>query len=398
MGPTLTRAVKPSPLWHLLQISDVLDLELATALAESVPVLAWEPRRTMRSLFIRPGEEPERTAPGSSLRLRKLPLLRGFSRFPMAQLSRLGPSVVDRLLEQTPDPANSPLICTIPHFAFVAEAWPGPVIYWLTDLIAAYAGMNPNHIIELDRRLCSVATLVCPNSQRLERYLVESAHCDPARITIVPNATRAANLLRQPPSVTAEDHPALRNVPRPIAGVIGNLSRNMDWLLIESTMAAAPTFSWVFVGPSVMSVDDPAQRAARQRVMDHRSSHFVGPQPYGALAAFARAFDVAVLPYRRCEPTYSGSSTRFYEHLAACRPMIATEGLEELTRKPPQLRLVYSAEEAASALNALAAVNFDDGLLDLRWRTSQRETWTTRAETIQESLQHQLAPATRLTA
>ena len=35
------------------------------------------------------------------------------------------------------------------------------------------------------------------------------------------------------------------------------------------------------------------------------------------LAAYARAFDVAVLPYRRVEPTYSGSSTRFYEHLAA---------------------------------------------------------------------------------
>ena len=145
---------------------------------------------------MRPGTEGERFAPDSSLRLRKLPLLRGFSRFPISLLSSIGPSIVDRLLCQTKNPEESPLICTVPYFAEVAERWPGPVIYWLTDLIAEYTGANRRQVIELDRRLCRAATLVCPNSVRLRQYLIEFANCDPDRIEVTPNATREMNILQ----------------------------------------------------------------------------------------------------------------------------------------------------------------------------------------------------------
>src|ERR1035438_206201 len=76
---------------------------------------------------------------------------------------------------------------------------------------------------------------------------------------------------------------------------------------------------------------------------------FTGGKRYGDLQAYARSLDVAFLPYqRRKEPTYSGSSTRFYEHLAACRPMISTRGFEELLHKEPLLRLVDRADSGAS--------------------------------------------------
>ncbi len=384
------------PIWHLLQVSDVLDLELATALSVSVPVIAWEPERTIRALSMRPGSETERIVPDTSLRVRKLPLLRGFSRFPISVLSSLGPAVVDRLLSQTEKPEESPLICTVPYFAEVAERWPGPVIYWLTDLIAEYTGANRKQVIELDRRLCRVATLVCPNSVRLGRYLVESADCEPERIEIIPNATREMNILMEAPTTRAADHPALRGIARPIAGVIGNLALNMDWHLIEGMIEQSPSFSWVFVGPSSMAMPVQSQREARSRVLKHPRAHFVGPKPYGDLAGFARAFDVAILPYKRCEPTYSGSSTRFYEHLAAARPMLATCGLEELTRKPPLLRLIGTAEDGAAALAELAAQEFDDGYIGVRWRTSQQNTWKTRAESIQSALAERLSPASPL--
>ncbi len=384
------------PLWHLLQVSDVLDLELASALSASVPVIAWEPERTLRALSMRPGAETERIVPDSTLRVRKLPLLRGFSRFPFSVLSSIGPAVIDRLLAQTEKPEESPLICTVPYFADVAERWPGPVIYWLTDLIAEYTGANRRQVIDLDRRLCRAATLVCPNSVRLSQYLIDSAQCDSERIAIIPNATREMNLLTEAPKMRAADHPALHGIARPIAGVIGNLALNMDWLLIEGMIEQAPSFSWVFVGPSSMSMPVLSQRQARSRVLKHPRAHFVGPKPYGDLAGFARAFDVAILPYKRCEPTYSGSSTRFYEHLAAARPMLATCGLEELTRKPPLLRLIGTAEDGATALAELAAQEFDDGYIGVRWRTSQQNTWSTRAQSIRSALADRLSPASTL--
>ena len=70
--------------------------------------------------------------------------------------------------------------------------------------------------------------------------------------------------------------PVLEGLSRPVAGIIGNLAANLDW-----------------------------------------------------------EFDVAILPYRFGEPNYSGSATRFYEHLAACRPMLATPNVAELQTKQP---------------------------------------------------------------
>ena len=73
---------------HLLQISDVLDLELATALAEDGPVIAWEPLRSLHPSSIPAGEESERRE--GSLRIRRIPLLRGFGRPPISWFAQTG--------------------------------------------------------------------------------------------------------------------------------------------------------------------------------------------------------------------------------------------------------------------------------------------------------------------
>ena len=378
----------PEPLHHLLQISDVLDTEFATALAEQVPVLAWKPHRTFLPQRTPVGREAEQREAG--LRIRTLPLLPRSARLPERLTT---PHVLARLLHQTADPRNSRLICSTPFHAGIAERWPGPVVYWLTDLIAEYPSQSRPHVERLDRRMCSVATLVCPNSPRLRDYLIQHAGCDPAKIEILSNATRAANVLPRLPIGPGPRPAPAENIARPIAGIIGNLAGNMDWLLLREVITQTPWLSWLFVGPTTMSIPDREQRRARDYVMAHHNAHFVGRQPYGALASYARAFDVAVLPYKRCEPTYSGSSTRFYEHLTACRPMLATRGLEELNHKTPLLTLIDTPGQMITALETLRARQFEDGLTDLRWRASLSATWQTRAHTLRTALARRLHPA-----
>ena len=108
-----------------------------------------------------------------------------------------------------------------------------------------------------------------------------------------------------------------------------------------------------------MDISDDVQYQAREQLL-HAGGRvrFTGSKPYRALQAYARSLDVAVLPYRRREPTYSGSSTRFYEHLAACRPMLATRGSEELLQKEPLLKLFNNSQELVSELKQLAAQGF----------------------------------------
>jgi hypothetical protein len=375
-----------TPTWHLLQLSDVLDMELAQGLSEFSSVVAWEPERSWTPWLTKPGRELERMGPDCDVRIRRLPLLRGYARPFFAKMVKTAPLIVERLQRQSFAPEQTPLICTIPYFAEVAELWPGPVVYWLTDLIAEYAGADREQVKRLDRRMCSAATLVCPNSERLAEYLMQDGGCDRDKICVLPNATRAYNLMAYPLQRPGDLPTEARDVQRPVAGVIGNLAGNMDWVLLEEMIDQTPWLHWLFVGPTSMQIPDVVQAGARTTVMKHPRARFVGRQPYGKLASFARSFEVAVLPYRRCEPTYSGSSTRFYEHLAACRPMIATRGFAELLKKRPLLELIDTASEGVSALEALREKGFDDGCQTLRWKESRSGTWTVRAWTMQNAL------------
>ncbi len=377
----------PRVTWQLLQISDSLDAEFASALSESVPVLGWKPERHLLPWGL---PELEETLTDPPLRIRHFPLQRGYSRFPFSLFFDLGSSLAKRIARQCEDPTRSPLICTVPYFASVAAHWPGPVVYWLTDLIAAYPSADAAQVCRLDQYLCGIADLVCPNSFRLAEYLIDRAGCDPTKIEVIANATREKNLLPAPPMHPADLPADLAGLPRPVAGVIGNLAGNLDWIFLERLIRLSAGFSWAFVGPTTMEVADPAQRAARAMVMAHPAARFVGKKPYGELATYARALDVAILPYLRGEPTYSGSSTRFYEHLAAAQPILATRGFEELLRKEPLLQLVDSAENAAEALRRLKALHFKDGLRSLRWKAGQSATWQQRARAMQQALAERL--------
>ena len=371
--------------WHILDTGSIWLREFAAALAARVPVTCWQPEmRFAGSLGFR--ERIDRhTDP--ALEVHRFPLQRGYWRSPVSTVAPFAPALLDRLRAADPDPANSVLVLTTPYYAPVAEGWPGTVVYYLTDFTAAYEGADPVVVRALDRRLCAAAAAVCPNSARLADYLTRDAGCDPAKITVVPQATRAANLYLKPP-FGPESLPAdVADLQRPIAGVIGNLAANMDWVFLERTVLRTPALTWLFVGPVTMPVAVARQRAARERLiaasqLPGSRVRFVGGRPYGELQRYARAVDVAVLPYHKHEPTYSGSSTRFYEHLAASRPMIATEGFAELLSKEPLLRLTPDADTAVQALEDLHSRNFDDGLTFDRWQASLDGTWERRAETV----------------
>lgn len=368
--------------WQILDVGSIWMKEFASALAAIVPIVAWE--ADMRSLGALQRWQREQTLLEPPLHVMHYPLQRGYSHTAVRLLYHFEAAVLRQLRSRTADPRASPLICSTPFYAPVAERWPGPVVYYVTDLTAGYAGLDSAQVRGLDKRMCRVAAAVCPNSRRIAAYLENEAGCPPAKISVVPNATRAGNIAAEPlliPQALPQDIAHLR---RPIAGVIGNLAANMDWELLAAAIQGSPYLTWVFVGPTTMPVAEPAQARARAWVMEH--ARFTGPKPYGELQGYARCFDVAVLPYRSKEPTYSGSSTRFYEHLAACRPMLATRGFAELLEKPPLLILVDTADEMLAALADLNGAGYRDGLEHRRWEASLQGTWEARAQSILAAL------------
>ena len=380
-------------LWQVLDVGSIWMREFASALSGQVEAVAWWPEMVR---FAPLGAEREERLDAPPLAVRRYPLQRGYARAPVRWVMPFAPGVLRRLermcAERGVAAEGTPLICSTPFYAPVAERWPGPVIYYVTDMTAQYEGLDREQVVGLDRRMARVARAVCPNSRRIAEYFVRDAGCAPEKITVVPNATRESNVAGEPllePGALPADLAELGaggGRARPIAGVVGDLSGNMDWELIEQAVQRTEGWlQWVFVGPTTRAIADPAQRAARARVMAG-GARFVGAKPYGELQGYARCFDVAVLPYRKKEPTYSGSSTRFYEHLAAGRPMVATRGFAELLEKPPLLVLVDTAEEMEAALVSLRVRGFRDGQERARWEASRVGTWEERARVVRAAI------------
>jgi glycosyltransferase involved in cell wall biosynthesis len=376
-----------TPAWHLLDVGSIWMKEFASALGQFTTTVNWMPEMKGFEIFASPEQVLQHRDP--ALTIRRFPLQRGYSQYPISLLVDLGRTQTRRMLRFAKDPKLTPLICTTPYYAPVAEQWSGPVIYYQTDLTYGYHGLKPAQVLSLDQRMCRAATAVCPNSQRIAHYMTSKAHCDPGKIVVVPNATRRENVLEKAPHGPGPLPDDVKDLPRPILGVIGNLAANLDWVLLEQAVQKTADCTWLFVGPYNMEVQDREHRDARTRVLLMQQDgrvRFTGAKSYGDLQGYARAVDAAVLPYRRKEPTFSGSSTRFYEHLAACRPMLATPGFEELRHKKPLLELVENADDLAHKVRQLQEVHFEDGRESLRWEASIGGTWSMRAATVMRAV------------
>jgi glycosyltransferase involved in cell wall biosynthesis len=364
--------------WITLDTGSVWLKEFAAALGTMVPTRNWCPE--MHYFGWRQDWERTEEVEDPPISVIRFPLQRGYARFPVAQMVPFQEPLVERLIRFTQQPEESTLICTSPFYAPVAELWPWRVVYYLTDLTKEYAGVNPAQVVKFDRRMCRVAHSVCPNSHRIADYLCAEAGCDRKKITVIPNATREENVLDQP-AITAFEPPAdLSDLPRPILGVIGNFASNMDWTLLADAVKKTKNVSWAFIGPTEMPVPERVPRQLRRELMKHGGRvRFLGARPYGMLSQYARAFDVAVIPYEKTEPTISGSATRFYEHLAACRPILASRAHAELLTKEPLLKLVDTGEDVAAEVECLRGNGFRDGFEEQRWKASQEGTWKVRA-------------------
>ncbi len=279
--------------------------------------------------------------------------------------------------------AMNPTTCVIftsPHYASVAGAFRAcTTAYYVTDNFRACFPEEPA-IAALEAKLAACVSHVFPNSERIRRFFVDEAKVEDDRLTVIPNGVRSENVPRVPLDAPSEPPAEMPPIPRPWALVMGNLAANTDWPLLEAVVGETWWLHWVFVGPTEMRCASDAHERIRRRLMETGGRvHFLGWQPPARLNGFARACDVAVLPYMKREPTYSGSSTRSYEHFAAGRPILASEGFAELLQRQPLVKVCRSAEEMIFVLQSLKQSSFRDGYETERWRLAKESTWNHRA-------------------
>lgn len=280
-----------------------------------------------------------------------------------AQLARLG---FDRPLLWTYNPLTSRLLDLR---AFRS------VVYHCVDDITAQPGMPADVLQTAEEGLTRNAAIVFATSPRLcetRRRWNRNTH-------FLPNVADFAHFSRAlDPRL---DVPAdIATIPGPRIGFIGAISGyKVDFELIRHAALARPSLSFVLIG----RVGEGDPRTDPARLHGIANLHLVGPRPYDELPGCLKGFDVAMLPNRINEYTASMFPMKFFEYLAAGRPVVSTD----LPAIRPFADLIDIAISPDSFVDAIDRVlDGRVGPLEDRLAAARANTWEARMDRMLELL------------
>lgn len=192
--------------------------------------------------------------------------------------------------------------------------WAG-VVYHCVDELAGSPGIASGLIERAEERLCRAADLVVVSAPGL----AEGPRAAARRLEYLPNAADFELFHR---AAGEEPVPAdLARIGNPRIGFFGAISDyKLDLELLDAVFRSHPDWHLVLVGP--VGEGDPGTRVAA--LGDLPNVHFLGSRPRGELPGYLGGFDVCLLPNRLNRYTRHMFPLKFFEYLAAGKPVVMT--------------------------------------------------------------------------
>lgn len=191
------------------------------------------------------------------------------------------------------------------------------VVYHAVDDIKAQPGMPVEVIARGEAELLRCADIVFTTSPNLQS-LHERVNPRTFYFSNVCDYDHFSAALDPALSVPVE----LSNIPSPRIGFVGAISAyKLDFGMIASIARIRPDWHFVFVGE--IGEGDPLTDTSE--ITGLGNLHFMGGQPYQSLPGWLKGMDVTILPNRLNEYTKSMFPMKFFEYLAAGRPVVATD-------------------------------------------------------------------------
>ncbi|WP_175492656.1 glycosyltransferase [Methylocapsa palsarum] len=163
------------------------------------------------------------------------------------------------------------------------------------------------------------------------------------------------------------------DLPKPIAGFLGNLSDRIDLSYLEAV--AERGVSTLLVGPrrAQFGGDRFDRLVARPNV------RWVGPQPYERMPSYLRLIDVGMTPYSPTEFNKSSSPLKTLEYLAAGRGSVATDLPGVRSLGTPLVAIETNPEAFADAVEATLAMDRTPELVAARRAAAAPHSWERKA-------------------
>jgi glycosyltransferase involved in cell wall biosynthesis len=263
-----------------------------------------------------------------------------------------------------------PIVWTyLPHVLHIAKRLnPTALVYHCVDNLGAIPGVDRKAFEEAERELLLCSDQVFTTSPELFKRCSALA---PSRTDYFGNLVDIEHFAaaRRPGSIPTD----LAAVPKPRLVYIGVLSDfKIDFALIEATARSNPDWHLVFIGE-----EREGQRSELvRRLKTLPNVHFLGWKPYTDLPSYLRGTDVALLPQLRNDYTSAMFPMKYFEYLAAGRPVVTTT--------LPALAEFSTLHREASGADAFAAAIADTLsapiIVDLDHPVVQSHSWDARID------------------
>jgi glycosyltransferase involved in cell wall biosynthesis len=193
--------------------------------------------------------------------------------------------------------------------AFAGRLNERAIVYDCMDELSLFRGA-PSELIARERKLLAVADVVFaggPKIWKAKKQLNENCFAFGCGVD-VSHFGQARDRHLSAPADTKE-------LSRPLFGYFGVVDERLDYELLER-LSDATSGSVVMIGPSTKI--DPASLPRRANL------HWLGGRDYSDLPAYAKAFDVCLMPYAMNEATEFINPTKALEYMATGRPIVST--------------------------------------------------------------------------
>jgi glycosyltransferase involved in cell wall biosynthesis len=303
---------------------------------------------------------------------RRLPLVRGLN-------AALGTLLVKRALARLGFERTVSWFA-VPHPAFLANAFDETaVVYYCIDDYAALPDVDARAVAEMDAHLTSRADQVFVASSRM---LEAKQPLQPAT-ALAPHGVDVA-LFQMASDPALPIAPAAQRLPRPVIGFYGLIEAWIDLDLIAALAERRPQWTFLMIGRLAV---DPG------RLRDRANVVFAGPQPYRSLPSWAKAFDVAIIPYRLTRQVVNAAPLKLREYLATGKPIVAVPA-PEIERFAGLVRIARDADAFVDAIED-ALANDTGADRARRMGATAGMTWDARIGEVVEIVERRIAEKTK---
>jgi teichuronic acid biosynthesis glycosyltransferase TuaH len=165
-------------------------------------------------------------------------------------------------------------------------------------------------------------------------------------------------------------------LPRPIVGFAGNLSKRVDVGLLDAV--ASRDRSLLLIGPRQATFDPQTLDALLARP----NVEWLPGRPYDALPAYFGGIDVGIVPYTDTAFNRASFPLKILEYLAAGLPVVSTDLPSVRWLDTDLVRVAEGREAFADAVDAAIAEASDPHLRSRRQAFAREHDWDERVATL----------------